>query len=43
MGDPGFYQKPKDEISSLQGKLKDAQAKLDSAFERWEELEALAG
>ena len=43
MGDPGFYQKPKDEISSLQGKLKDAQAKLDSAIERWEELEALAG
>ena len=42
MGDPEFYQQPKDEISALQSKLKDAESKLETAFARWEELESLS-
>ena len=42
MGDPDFYQKPKDEIASLQSKLKTAESELEKTFARWEELETLS-
>ena len=42
MGEPEFYQQPKDKISALQSKLKDTESKLETAFARWEELESLS-
>lgn len=41
MGQPDFYQQPKDEIASLQAKLKNSEAELETAFARWEELESM--
>ena len=39
MADPGYYQKPKRELAAGQAKLKQLEAELESAFERWQELE----
>ena len=43
MADPSFYKGPPEEIAAAQKETADLQAELDTAFTRWEELEALAG
>jgi ATP-binding cassette subfamily F protein uup len=42
MAEPDFYQQPGDEIASAQTRLKDLESQLSQAYQRWEELEALA-
>jgi ATP-binding cassette subfamily F protein uup len=41
MAQPGFYQQSRDDISRCQSELADKQLKLESAYLRWEVLEAL--
>ena len=41
MADSDYYKKPKDELASTQKELSEAQGKLEKAYARWEELEAL--
>ncbi|MEA3405243.1 MAG: ATP-binding cassette domain-containing protein [Pseudomonadota bacterium] len=41
MNDPNFYQKPEDEVQATIQQLADKEAELETAFERWESLEAL--
>ena len=41
--EPAFYQKPVAETQKLLSELNEKQAELDSAYARWEELEALLG
>ncbi|MFM9195074.1 MAG: ABC transporter ATP-binding protein, partial [Planctomycetia bacterium] len=36
---PGFYKQPAAEIAATQRRLKDCEAQLAAAFQRWEELE----
>ncbi len=40
MNDPGYFQRDPVEVSADNAALADAQAALDAAFERWQELEA---
>jgi ATP-binding cassette subfamily F protein uup len=42
MADPKFYNRPSNEIAREQKNLKDLTQQLTAAFQRWEELEALA-
>jgi ATP-binding cassette subfamily F protein uup len=42
MVEPGFFQQPGESISRVQLKLKDLEAELAQAYERWELLEGLA-
>ncbi len=42
MADPKFYSRPSSEIAREQKNLKDLTEQLTAAFQRWEELEALA-
>ena len=42
MADPKFYSRPSNEIAREQKNLKDLAQQLTAAFQRWEELEALA-
>ncbi|MFK7770090.1 MAG: ATP-binding cassette domain-containing protein [Mariniblastus sp.] len=42
MGQPGFYQKPKEEIAEVQDKLSKLDAELKTIYARWEVLEELA-
>ncbi len=42
VGDPTFYQRPADEIAALQRQLKQLEADLAAAYDRWETLEAQA-
>ena len=39
MGNPEFYQQSGDEIAAAQERLKNWEAELEAAFERWQELE----
>ncbi|GHA03309.1 ABC transporter ATP-binding protein [Arenicella chitinivorans] len=41
MADPSFYQQDADTIATTGTELKELQAELDAAFERWEELESM--
>jgi ATP-binding cassette subfamily F protein uup len=41
MAQPGFYQQSRDDISRCESELADKQLKLESAYLRWEMLEAL--
>ena len=41
MNDPSFYQKPEDEMQKVMKALADKEAELETAFERWEMLEAM--
>jgi ATP-binding cassette subfamily F protein uup len=41
MGQPGFYQQAKDAILQSQNKLAEMEKALETAYARWEELEAL--
>ena len=41
MAQPGFYQQSRDDISRCESELADKQLKLESAYLRWEVLEAL--
>jgi ATP-binding cassette subfamily F protein uup len=41
MADPGFYQRPKDEITSSTARAEEIPKKIEEAFERWAELEGL--
>ena len=41
MSRPEFYQRPKDEIVSVQKQAENVAAELAAAYSRWEELEAL--
>ncbi len=41
MTDPAFYQKPKEEIAAANARAEEIPAKLEHAFERWEELDGL--
>ncbi|HET8791597.1 MAG TPA: ABC transporter ATP-binding protein, partial [Modicisalibacter sp.] len=43
VGDPGFYQQDSDEIARTLEAMSNKQAELDTAMERWMELEAMAG
>lgn len=43
VGDPGFYQQDSDEVTRTLEAMSDKQAELDTAMERWMELEAMAG
>ncbi len=43
MADPAFYQGPPAEIAAAQAEVNELQSKLDTAFQRWEELEAFGG
>jgi len=40
MADPAFYQQPADQITAVQRQLKNLEADLAAAYERWETLEA---
>jgi ATP-binding cassette subfamily F protein uup len=40
MAQPNFYQQPGDRLAAEQSRLKDLNAQLASAYERWEELES---
>ncbi|WP_447528338.1 ATP-binding cassette domain-containing protein [Vreelandella sp. TE19] len=42
VGDPGFYQKPATEVTAKLQEMEGVQARLESAMERWMELEAMA-
>ena len=42
VADPAFYQQPADEIAAVQRQLKQLEADLATAYERWETLEASA-
>ncbi|WP_447895629.1 ATP-binding cassette domain-containing protein [Vreelandella sp. GE22] len=42
VGDPGFYQKPATEVTAKLQEMESVQARLESAMERWMELEAMA-
>lgn len=42
MADPQFYQKPGEEIAAAQATLKELESQLAAAYQRWEELEAIA-
>lgn len=39
MGQPDFYQKPKEELAATGSQLKQLESDLEHAFERWQELE----
>lgn len=39
MAEPDYYQKPKEELAAGQEELKQLEADLEAAFERWQELE----
>ena len=39
MADPNYYQKPKDELAAGQTLLKELESELNTAYERWQELE----
>ncbi|MDD1780665.1 ABC transporter ATP-binding protein [Enterovibrio sp. ZSDZ35] len=41
VNDPAFFQQSNEETQSVLQKLSDAEAELDTAFERWEELEEM--
>jgi ATP-binding cassette subfamily F protein uup len=41
MGRPEFYQQPKDAITRTQARLAELEKTLETAYQRWEELEAL--
>ncbi len=41
MGEPGFYQKPKDEITKVADELNALEAELKTSYARWEELESV--
>ena len=41
VGDPAFYQQPADDIAAVQRQLKQLEADLAAAYERWEVLEAV--
>ena len=41
MADPSFYQQDADTIAATGTELKELQAELETAFERWEELESM--
>ncbi len=43
MADPGFYKQAGDKIAQATEKLKQLEAELESAYARWEELEAFEG
>lgn len=43
LADPGFYQRPGEEIAALREKLGRLETELDLAYERWEALEARRG
>ncbi|PHS02239.1 MAG: ABC transporter ATP-binding protein [Blastopirellula sp.] len=43
MGDPGFYQKPANEIKTVSQRLDEIGTKLNDTIERWEELEEISG
>ena len=43
MADPSFYRKDRDEIAGAKKRLEDLERELATAFERWHELEELAG
>jgi len=43
MADPAFYRKSREEIAESNAKLEALETELATVFERWEELEALAG
>jgi len=43
MADPGFYQRPADQIEQARDDLQAMGQQLEQLFERWEELEALRG
>jgi ATP-binding cassette subfamily F protein uup len=40
VADPAFYQQPADQITAVQRRLKDLEADLATAYDRWETLEA---
>ena len=42
MADPTYYQRPADELAQKNSKLKSMETELASAYQRWEELEALS-
>ena len=41
MGEPGFYQQPKDEITKVADELNALEAELKTSYARWEELESV--
>lgn len=41
MNDPGFFQQPADTVNQASERAQSLQAALDSAYQRWEELEAM--
>lgn len=41
VNDPAFFQKSNEETQSVLQKLSEAEAELDTTFERWEELEEM--
>ncbi|WNL37801.1 ATP-binding cassette domain-containing protein [Halomonas sp. PAMB 3232] len=43
IGQPTFYQKPATEVTAKLNELQGVQARLETAMERWMELEAMAG
>ena len=43
MAEPTFYQQSGGEIASAQARLTDLESQLSQAYQRWEQLEALAG
>jgi len=41
LSDPSFYRKEKDEIAAVKAQLDSVEAEIETAYRRWEELEAL--
>jgi ATP-binding cassette subfamily F protein uup len=41
MGQPEFYQKPKDAITASQARMVDLEQSLAAAYARWEQLDAM--
>ncbi|MFP4080532.1 MAG: ABC transporter ATP-binding protein, partial [Ectothiorhodospira sp.] len=39
LADPGFYQRPKEEIAATQGAMEEKERALAQAYARWEALE----
>ncbi|WP_422821991.1 hypothetical protein [Vreelandella utahensis] len=42
VSDPGFYQQENDRVQKILGELSDKESELESAMERWVELEEMA-